>query len=133
MAACRAIAFSFNSDLSFHEMIARPIPMGPWKWHERGSAWYDNLASAREKSPSGKIKLHLMESGVNEMGMQVYAGGAGEPRQFAVSMALIPDHSMDANDANYDREWESLRSAFLETLLPSLGARDLQETDSIDA
>ena len=130
MAARRGLAFSFNSDLSFQEMIARPIPMGPWKWHERGSAWYDNLASAREKCPSGKIELHLMESGVNEMGMQVFAGGAREPRQFAVSMALIPDHSMDAN---YDREWEGLQSAFLETLLPSLGARDLQVSDSIDA
>jgi hypothetical protein len=36
-------------------------------------------------------------------------------------------------DANYEQEWERLRSAFVEILLPSLGARDLLETDAIDA
>src|SRR5215472_3223626 len=129
MARYRAIAFAFNSDLSFHEMIARPIPMGPWKWHERDKAWYYNLASVYEKSPSGKVELHVIESGPNEVGGQVYAAGAGEPRQFAVSLCLWPAHEMDAN---YEREWASLRSAFLETLLPSLGARDLEKTDAIE-
>jgi hypothetical protein len=129
MVPCRAIAFAFNSDLSFHEMIARPIPMGPWKWHERDKAWYYNLASVHEKSPSGKIELHLIESGPNEVGGQVYAGGAGDPRQFAVSLSLTSDHEMDAN---YEREWASLRSAFREILLPSLDARDLRETDAIE-
>ena len=130
MARYRAVAFAFNSDLSFHEMIARPIPMGPWKWHDRDKAWYYNLASVHEKSPSGRIELHLIESGPNEVGGHVYAGGAGDPRQFAVSLSLSPDHGMDAN---YEREWEKLRSAFVEVLLPILGARDLRETDSIDA
>jgi hypothetical protein len=124
------IAIAFNSDLSFHEMIARPIPMGPWKWHERDKAWYYNLASFREKSASGSIALHLIESGPNEVGGQVYAGGRGEPRQFAVSMSLTPDRPTDSNE---DAEWSKLRSAFLEELLPALGARDLRETDSIDA
>ena len=130
MAACRAVAFAFNSGLSFQEMIARPISMGPWRWHERDKAWYYNLASAHEKSPSGRIELHLIESGSNEVGGHVFAGGAANPRQFAVSLSLSPDHGMDAN---YDWEWERLRSAFVEILLPSLGARDLRETDSIDA
>jgi hypothetical protein len=124
------LAIAFNSDLSFHEMIARPIPMGPWKWHERDKAWYYNLASVHEKSPSGRIELHLIESGPNEVGGYVYAGGRGEARQFAVSVSLKPDRPTDATD---DSEWASLRTAFLEDLLPALGAKDLRETDSIDA
>ena len=130
MARCRAVAFAFNSDLSFHEMIAQPVPMSLWNWHERDKAWYYNLASVHEKSPSGMIELHLIESGPNELGGQVHAGGAGEPRQFAVSLSLMPEHEMDAN---YQREWASLQSDFVEKLLPSLGARDLRETDTIDA
>ena len=129
MAHARALAFAFNSDLSFHEMIAKPIPMGPWKWHERDKAWWYNLASAYETCASGRIELHLIESGPNEVGGQVYAGGAGDPRQFAVSLSLVPDHGMDAN---YEQEWASLRSVFINVLLPSLGARDVRETDSID-
>jgi hypothetical protein len=124
------LAIAFNSDLSFHEMIARPIPMGPWKWRERDKAWYYNLASVREKSPSGRIELHLIESGPNEVGGQVYAGGRGEARQFAMSLSLIPDGLMSSND---EPEWEKLRSAFLESLLPALGAKDIRETDSIEA
>jgi hypothetical protein len=124
------IAFAFNSDLSFHEMIARPIPMGPWKWHERDKAWYYNLASVHEELPAGRIKLHLIESGPNEVGGHVYAGGRGEPRQFAVSLSLTPDRPTDSND---DPEWERLRSALLDELLPALGARDVRETESIDA
>src|SRR5215467_2656623 len=130
MAACRVIAFAFNSDLSFREMIAAPVPMGPWKWHERDKAWYYNLASVHEKCRSGRIKLHLIESGPNEVGGQVYAGDAGDPRQFAVSLSLTPDGAMDAN---YEREWASLQSALVEIVLPSLGARDVRETDDIDA
>jgi hypothetical protein len=128
MAAYRTVAFSFNSDLSFQEMIAQPIPIGPWKWHERDKAWYYNLASVHDKSPSGKIVLHLIESGPNEVGGYVYAGGKGEARRYAVSLSLLPDHDMDS----VDQEWARLRTAFLESLLPSLGARDLQETESID-
>ena len=41
----------------------------------------------------------------------------------------MPDHEMDAN---YEREWASLKSDFVEILLPSLGAKDLRETDAID-
>jgi hypothetical protein len=104
--------------------------MGPWKWHERDKAWYYNLASVREKSRSGKIELHLIESGPNEVGGHVYAGGAGDPRHFAASLSLMPDHEMDAN---YEREWASLKSDFVEIMLPSLGAKDLRETDVIDA
>ena len=124
------LAIAFNSDLSFREMIARPIPMGPWKWHERDKAWYYNLASIREKFASGRITLHLIESGPNEVGGNVYASGRGEARQFAVSLSLMPDGPMDSND---ETEWEKLRSAFLESLLPALGAKDIRETDSIDA
>jgi hypothetical protein len=129
MARGRAVAFAFNSDLSFHEMIAPPIPMGPWKWHERDKAWYYNLASVYETSPSCKVELHLIESGPNEVGGHVHAGGAGDPRQFAVSLSLMPDHEMDAT---YERDWASLKSDFIEILLPSLGARELRETDDIE-
>ena len=129
MARYYAVAFAFNSDLSFHEMIARQVSMGPWKWHERDKAWYYNLASVHEESASGRIELHLIESGPNEVGGHVYAGGAGDPRQFAVSMCLTADHEVSSND---EQEWERLRTAFLEVLLPSLGARDIRETDSID-
>jgi hypothetical protein len=124
------VAFSFNSDLSFHEMIALSIFMGPWKWHERDSAWYYNLASVSEKSPSGKIKLHLIESGPNEVGAYVHAGGRGEARRYAVLLSVLPDHDVASN---VDREWAAMRSIFLEVVLPVLGARDLQESDSIDA
>ena len=129
MARYFSVAFAFNSDLSFHEMIARPVPMGPWKWHERDKAWYYNLASVHEKSPSSRIELHLIESGPNEVGGHVYAGGAGEARQFAVSLSLTPHHPTDSND---DSEWASLRSAFVDRLLPALGARDVRETDTIE-
>jgi hypothetical protein len=124
------LAIAFNSDLSFHEMIARPIPMGPWKWHERDKAWYYNLASIREKFASGRIALHLIESGPNEVGGHVYAGGRGESRQFAVSLSLLLDRPTDSND---DADWARLRISFLEELLPALGAKDIRETDSIDA
>jgi len=60
----------------------------------------------------------------------VYAGGRGKPRQFAVSLSLKPDRPTDSNN---DAEWEKLRSAFLESLLPALGAKDIRETDSIEA
>jgi hypothetical protein len=124
------VAFSFNSALSFHELIAKPIPMGPWKWHERDKAWYNNLASVYDKSPAGKIKLHLIESGPNDLpGGYVYAAGRGEARRYAVSLSLLPDHGLDSN---IDREWTRMRTAFMEVFLPSLGARDLQETDAIE-
>ena len=41
----------------------------------------------------------------------------------------MPDHEMDAT---YERDWASLKSDFIEILLPSLGARDLRETDDIE-
>ncbi|HEY6972013.1 MAG TPA: hypothetical protein VJA94_22570 [Candidatus Angelobacter sp.] len=129
MASYRWVARAFNSDLSYQEMIARPIPMGPWKWHDRDKVWWYNLASVYEACASGRIKLHLIESGPNEVGGQAYAGGAGDPRQFAVSMCLTADHEMDSNE---EREWERLQTAFMEVLLPSLGATDIRETESIE-
>jgi len=72
----RTIALAFDSDLSYWQIFETLNAVGPWQWRDRDCAWYGNLAQARAQTPLGSLELYLMESGVNDIGGIVLAGGA---------------------------------------------------------
>jgi len=111
---------SFDSPLSFDEIVERLNAAGPWAWRERDSAWYGNLASARTES----LLLDLIESGPNEV-----PGGsvdAGNGQRFALSVRARREHPPTA------AEWEALEAWLRTELLPQCGATDIKPTDPID-
>jgi hypothetical protein len=120
----RGLGFAFDSTLSFPEMIGRLNDVGPWKWHERDSAWYGSRASAHPDPGAGySLRFDLIESGSNEVGGTVVAG---EGRQFCISLRFQSDRP----DA--ESEWTRLEATLRNELLPALGAADVTPTDTID-
>jgi hypothetical protein len=111
---------SFDSALTFDEIVERLNAGGPWVWRERDSAWYGNLASARAES----LRLDLVESGPNEL-----PGGrvdSGNGQRYALSVRARHEHPPTA------AEWETLSERLRTDLLPRCGAIDVRPTDPID-
>jgi hypothetical protein len=119
----RGLGLAFNSTLSFFEMIDRLNAVGPWSWHERDSAWYGNLASARSVEPDLRILFDLMESGGNEVGG---SAEAGEGRQFCLSLRF------ESSRPDEETRYAALEEAMRNEMLPALGASDVVPTDTID-
>jgi hypothetical protein len=111
---------SFNSTLTFGEIVERLNAAGPWVWRERDSAWYGNLASARTES----LRLDFFESGPNELrGGRVEAGNG---QRYALSVRARHEHPPTP------AEWEKLFERLRSQLLPRCGAIDVKPTDPID-
>jgi len=110
---------SFDSALSFGEMLERLNRLGPWTWQERDSAWYGNLASVRTDS----LKLDLLESGANGVGGSVDAGNG---QRYSISVRAVRRSPPPAH------EWAAVEASIKGELLPLLGATGVQPTDPID-
>ena len=111
---------SFDCALTFADILARLNQLGPWTWHERDSAWYGNLASARTET----VSLDLIESGSNEIPGGSVDAGNGQP--FAISVRAGRKHPPDAC------AWAAIEARIREVVLPALGASRVQPTDPID-
>lgn len=112
-------AFSFDCPLSFSEVMDRLNAIGPWRWEEADSAWYGNLARARTDA----LRLDLAESGPNEV-----PGGrfdAGNGQRYCISVRW-------RGGAGSAAESEALAARVRDVILPRLGARGVQPTDTID-
>ena len=110
---------SFDSALSFTEMLERLNRLGPWTWRERDSAWYGNIASVRTDS----LKIDLIESGANEVGGSVDAGNG---QRYSISVRAVRQSPPPAH------EWAAVEASIKSELLPLLGATGVQPTDPID-
>jgi hypothetical protein len=109
---------SFDSSLSFEEMLERLNAIGPWTWTERDSAWFGNIAKAR----AGSLMLDLVESGPN----QVPGGSvdAGNGQGFSISVRW--------RDGTTAEERAAIEEKLRRDVLPHLGAVDVRPTDPID-
>ncbi len=110
---------SFDSELSFGQMLERLNRLGPWQWRERDSAWYGNLASVRTDS----LKIDLIESGGNEVGGSVDAGNG---QRYSISVRVVRRNPPLAH------EWAAVEASIKGELLPLIGATGVQPTDPID-
>ena len=105
---------SFDSPLSFAEMLVLLNTLGPWPWAERDSAWYGNLASVRTDS----LRLDLLESAGNV--------DAGNGQQFCISVRSRGEKAPPAH------EWAAIEASIRGEMLPLLRATGVQPTDPID-
>jgi hypothetical protein len=98
------VAYKFIVDLKLLELLDRLNQIGPWHWMERDSEYYDYISCLG--CPTGaRLKIFREKDGY----------------------VLNLRYKNDVPDA--PTVWDGLQRQFLDQILPSLGARDVQLTE----
>jgi len=100
-------AYSFKSDLSLKEILARVREVVPWSWRECDNDNYGEYLSSRV--------LHEPHYGF----VKVYEEGDG----YAINVKL-KSRTTDAQPI-----FDGIKEIVFETILPALGATDIKPTD----
>ena len=103
-------AYSFRADLSLEQLLARLNEIGPWAWHERDNdSWGPYLhAGLNSEARRANIKVLHHEKGY----------------------AVVVHYHWD--DPRAPAAYEATRKTLFEHILPSLGARDIAETEDYE-
>jgi len=103
-------AFTFESDISLSDMLVRLNNNGPWRWIERDSEhWGDYISTRALKDPDyAMVKLFV------------------EPSHFAVNVKF------ESSRPDAQTSVDGLRQTLLTKVLPLIGARNVQPTDTYD-
>jgi len=100
-------AYSFKSELSLQQLLARLNEVGPWRWVE----WYNENWGD-----------YVRTSGLNAGIIKIYV----EPDRYVAETKF----ESDAPDAA--AALEALRTTLFERVLPAINARDLTPTETYD-
>lgn len=120
----RDFARSFDSDLAINEMFTRLNELGPWTWIEReNDRWGDYISAAVLRHPErGIVKLLIDEEPANGMSGQT----PSKDWRFVIQVSLASDAP------NALATFDEIQSTLLERVLPAVGARDVQEAETIE-
>ncbi len=103
----RAHAFQCGSDLT--ELKTRLDAAGPWSWTPRDSDYFGDYLSARARPDEAMLKIY----GDPEKGYQI-------------------DIFFEADGDGAEAAWQRLHDDIVERLLPSIGATDVEDTDTMN-
>ena len=106
----RLVAHKFESDLSLSDMLDRLNTAGPWRWEMRDSErWGDYIATRALPEPDHAIVKLVVESGY-----------------FVVNVKF------KSQRADAQSTFEELQQTLLTRVLISIGARDVEPTETLD-
>lgn len=104
-------AYFFRSQLDLAQILAHLNEVGPWTWHERDNDDWGPYIMATRVSPTAERS--------NAKILYEHDG-------YAVNIHY------HGRDPRAPTDFESLRKTVLEQILPSLGARDIAETEDYE-
>ena len=99
-------ALAFKSDLSLAQMFDRLNAAGPWQWIQRDSERFGDYLSTRDLPGYSVVKI------IEE------------------SDHFVANTRFESEEPNADAELTALRETLVGRVLPSIGARDVTETDT---
>lgn len=102
------IAYAFQSDLTLAAMLKALTGGGSWQWRGRESAWYGEYISA--SADSGLALIRVFE----------------EEDRFVIDL----HYKKDGPQAR--QGWDRLRETVVRDVLPTLAAREIEETEPND-
>jgi hypothetical protein len=101
-------AYSFKTELSLDEIFTRLNEMGLWRWSRRYNDNWGDYVSTRALSDYAMVKIFQ------------------EPDHYAVNVVF------EVNRATADAEFSEFQGTLLNQILPSIGAREVTDTDTYD-
>lgn len=102
-------AYAFFSDVDLATLKQKLEAAGPWSWADRDSDYFGDYLSARARDDYAMLKVYENEAFNFQIDLQFEAEG-DDP----------------------DAEWNAFHADILDRLLPSIDARRIQKTETMN-
>jgi hypothetical protein len=103
-------AYAFRVDKSLADLKRALEAVAPWRWTERDSDIHGDYLSTRAKPDYAMLKVFRDD----------------DEKRWAIDIR----YETAAGDDDAEREYEQFRDNLLNVVLPGIGARDVEETDT---